>query len=78
MILSNYAPLYSVIPGPMMHGIVGQRVKVIFKNMASRPYSIHAHGVKTESAVIYQTPPGVERHAHQGAPETGFACFLCL
>ncbi|CAL8396368.1 unnamed protein product [Boreogadus saida] len=51
------------VMGPMMHGIVGQRVKVIFKNMASRPYSIHAHGVKTESAVIYQTPPG-ETHTY--------------
>ncbi|CAL8306226.1 unnamed protein product [Lota lota] len=46
------------VMGPMIHGKVGERVKVVFKNMASRPYSIHAHGVKTESAEIYQTQPG--------------------
>ncbi|CAL8256930.1 unnamed protein product [Merluccius merluccius] len=51
------------VMGPMIHGYVGQRVKVVFKNMASRPYSIHAHGVKTESAEIHQTSPG-ETHTY--------------
>lgn len=42
----------------MIHADVGDKVKVVFKNMASRPYSIHAHGVKTETPDVYQTKPG--------------------
>lgn len=49
----------------MIHGKVGERVKVVFKNMATRPYSIHAHGVKTENAEIYQTKPGGDIHMDQ-------------
>ena len=64
-----------------MHGTVGERVKVVFKNMASRAYSIHAHGVKTERAEIYQTKPGEERAAHRGGPGhrlTGFCSYVSL
>ncbi|XP_030647121.1 ceruloplasmin [Chanos chanos] len=46
------------ILGPMIHGDVGEKVKIVFKNMASRPYSIHAHGVKTDSPKVIPTPPG--------------------
>ena len=42
----------------MIHADVGDKVNVVFKNMATRPYSIHAHGVKTESPDVYQTKPG--------------------
>lgn len=55
--------------GPMIHASVGDKVKVVFKNMASRPYSIHAHGVKTETPDVYHTKPGKERQNlcwHQG------------
>ncbi|MBV8374956.1 MAG: multicopper oxidase domain-containing protein [Candidatus Eremiobacteraeota bacterium] len=31
--------------GPVIHAEVGDTIKVIFKNNASRPYSIHPHGV---------------------------------
>ncbi|XP_069009150.1 ceruloplasmin isoform X1 [Embiotoca jacksoni] len=51
------------IMGPMIHADVGDKVKVVFKNMASRPYSIHAHGVKTESPAVHQTQPG-ETHTY--------------
>ncbi|MEQ2183318.1 hypothetical protein GOODEAATRI_031534 [Goodea atripinnis] len=51
------------IMGPMIHASVGDKVKVVFKNMASRPYSIHAHGVKTESPDVYKTKPG-ETHTY--------------
>lgn len=44
--------------GPMIHGNVGEKVKVVFKNMAKRPYSIHAHGVKTDSPQVTPTLPG--------------------
>ncbi|TSK53634.1 Ceruloplasmin [Bagarius yarrelli] len=46
------------ILGPMIHGNVGEKVKVIFKNMAKRPYSIHAHGIKTDSPHVIPTQPG--------------------
>uniref|UniRef100_A0A673CHY6 Ceruloplasmin n=1 Tax=Sphaeramia orbicularis TaxID=375764 RepID=A0A673CHY6_9TELE len=48
------------ILGPMIHADVGDKVKVVFKNMASRPYSIHAHGVKTEVPEVQPTQPGTE------------------
>ncbi|KAF7654103.1 hypothetical protein LDENG_00073910 [Lucifuga dentata] len=51
------------IMGPMIHADVGDKVKVVFKNMASRPYSIHAHGVKTETPDVYHTKPG-ETHTY--------------
>uniref|UniRef100_A0A4W6F7P2 ferroxidase n=1 Tax=Lates calcarifer TaxID=8187 RepID=A0A4W6F7P2_LATCA len=51
------------ILGPMIHADVGDKVKVVFKNMASRPYSIHAHGVKTETPDVYHTKPG-ETHTY--------------
>jgi len=44
--------------GPMIHGKVGEKVKIVFKNMAKRPYSIHAHGVKTDSPQVAMTKPG--------------------
>lgn len=36
-------------------------MKVVFKNMASRSYSIHAHGVKTETPDVHPTGPGKDR-----------------
>uniref|UniRef100_A0A3Q2YA52 Hephaestin n=1 Tax=Hippocampus comes TaxID=109280 RepID=A0A3Q2YA52_HIPCM len=52
------------IMGPMIHADVGDKVKVVFKNMASRSYSIHAHGVKTENTNVYHTSPG-ETHTYE-------------
>ncbi|XP_067452389.1 ceruloplasmin [Thunnus thynnus] len=51
------------IMGPMIHADVGDRVKVVFKNMATRDYSIHAHGVKTDTPDIHHTKPG-ETHTY--------------
>lgn len=31
--------------GPLIKGEVGDILTVVFKNNASRPYSVHAHGV---------------------------------
>ena len=31
--------------GPLLRGSVGDTIKVIFRNLASRPYSMHPHGV---------------------------------
>lgn len=36
---------YLGILGPIIHAEVGDTIKVVFKNNASRPYSVHPHGV---------------------------------
>ncbi|XP_069892719.1 ceruloplasmin-like [Dipodomys merriami] len=46
------------ILGPQLHANIGDTVKIIFKNMATRPYSIHAHGVKTQRSTVVPTQPG--------------------
>ncbi|XP_078288378.1 ceruloplasmin isoform X1 [Panthera onca] len=51
------------ILGPQLHANVGDEVVIIFKNMATRPYSIHAHGVKTENSIVTPTLPG-ETHTY--------------
>uniref|UniRef100_A0A8C8Z8S5 Ceruloplasmin n=1 Tax=Prolemur simus TaxID=1328070 RepID=A0A8C8Z8S5_PROSS len=57
------------ILGPQLHADVGEKVKIIFKNMATRPYSIHAHGVKTESPTVTPTLPGETRTYMWEIPE---------
>ncbi|XP_049723444.1 ceruloplasmin isoform X1 [Elephas maximus indicus] len=49
------------ILGPQLHADVRDRVNIIFRNMAMRPYSIHAHGVKTSSSTVTPTLPGETR-----------------
>ncbi|XP_073530743.1 ceruloplasmin [Phyllobates terribilis] len=46
------------ILGPLIKANVGDRIKIIFKNKASRPYSIYAHGVKLENNEVKATEPG--------------------
>ncbi|XP_029796663.1 ceruloplasmin-like [Suricata suricatta] len=46
------------ILGPIIFLTPGQKLRVIFKNKASRPYSIHAHGVKTNYSTVAPTQPG--------------------
>ncbi len=41
---------YLGILGPIIHAEVGDTVKVVFKNNANRPYSIHPHGVLYDHA----------------------------
>lgn len=51
----------ALLPGPMILANVGDKVTMVFKNMASRPYSIHAHGVKTNNPEVHLTQPGKDR-----------------
>lgn len=57
---NNKLIFLSLHSGPQIHADVGDKVKIVFKNMATRPYSIHAHGVKTESSTVVPTLPGTE------------------
>ena len=38
-------PVYLGMLGPILRAEVGETIKVVFKNMATRNYSIHPHGV---------------------------------
>lgn len=42
--------------GPMIRAEVGEQIVITFKNKASRPYSITAHGVKASGAHIPNRP----------------------
>jgi hephaestin len=47
---------YLGLLGPILRAEVGQSIKVVFKNNASRPYSMHPHGVfyeKTSEGSMY-------------------------
>ncbi|XP_073673584.1 ferroxidase HEPHL1-like [Garra rufa] len=46
------------IMGPIIRAEVGERIQVVFKNKASRPYSVHAHGVKTSKTHQNGVQPG--------------------
>ncbi|CAJ0946120.1 unnamed protein product [Ranitomeya imitator] len=47
------------ILGPLIKVNVGDNIKIIFKNKASRPYSIYAHGVKLENNEVKATEPDI-------------------
>ncbi|CAN9501344.1 unnamed protein product [Ophioblennius macclurei] len=44
------------IIGPIIKAEVGEQIEIIFKNRASRPYSITAHGVKASGAHVPVEP----------------------
>ncbi|KAM6907524.1 ferroxidase HEPHL1 [Xenentodon cancila] len=44
------------ILGPIIKGEVGEQIVITFKNRASRPYSISAHGVKASGAHVPAKP----------------------
>jgi FtsP/CotA-like multicopper oxidase with cupredoxin domain len=52
---------YLGILGPVLRGEVGDTIKVVFKNKASRPYSMHPHGMlyaKDSEGVMYNDQSG--------------------
>jgi FtsP/CotA-like multicopper oxidase with cupredoxin domain len=52
---------YLGILGPVLRGEVGDTIKVVFKNKASRPYSMHPHGVfyaKSSEGSMYNDDSG--------------------
>ncbi|XP_054838240.1 ceruloplasmin isoform X2 [Eublepharis macularius] len=46
------------ILGPLLVAHVGDKIRIVFKNKASKSYSVHAHGVKTDSPTVVETSPG--------------------
>jgi len=48
-----------VFAGPILRAEVGEMIQVVFKNNAKRPYSVHAHGVKTSETHQNGVPQGL-------------------
>ncbi|XP_047610849.1 ceruloplasmin-like [Phacochoerus africanus] len=60
------------ILGPLIFLSPGQKLHIVFKNNASRPYSIHAHGVKTNYSTVVSTQPGeIQTYVWQIPERTG-------
>ncbi|XP_053164229.1 ceruloplasmin isoform X2 [Hemicordylus capensis] len=64
------------ILGPLLSAYVGDKIRIVFNNKASRPYSVHAHGVKTDSPTVEETSPGATREyvwkiPRRSGPERG-------
>ncbi|KAM9034326.1 ceruloplasmin-like [Sarcophilus harrisii] len=55
--------------GPPIKANVGDRIRIVFKNLASRPYSIDAHGVKRDYSTVPPTKPGEIRVYKWKIPE---------
>lgn len=49
-------PEHLGILGPIIHGEVGERILIVFKNNAGRPYSITPHGVKASGSHLPVEP----------------------
>jgi hephaestin len=64
------------ILGPIIHAEVGDKIRVVFRNKASRPYSIHPHGVfytkANEGAPTNDETPAADRADDAVAPGTTY------
>ncbi|XP_077015484.1 ceruloplasmin-like [Tamandua tetradactyla] len=60
------------ILGPLIFAKPGQVLRIVFKNKGTRPHSIHAHGVKTNSSTVLPTQPGeIQTYIWQIPERTG-------
>jgi len=64
------------ILGPILHAQVGDKIRVVFRNKASRPYSIHPHGVfytkANEGALTNDGTSDAERAGSTVAPDATY------
>ena len=54
---------YLGLLGPILRGEVGDTIKVVFKNKATRPYSMHPHGVLYEKDSEGRDAPALSHKA---------------
>ncbi|XP_048838045.1 ferroxidase HEPHL1-like isoform X2 [Brienomyrus brachyistius] len=69
------------ILGPIIQAEVGERLLVSFKNKASRPFSMHAHGVQTDPTPPPPVKPGQTKQYKWDIPEQsgpGFSDPNCI
>ena len=60
--------------GPLIRGVVGDTIRVVFRNNADRPYSVHPHGVfytKSSEGVPYNDGTSGGDKADDGVPPGG-------
>jgi len=61
--------------GPVIRGVVGDTIRVVFRNNGSRPYSVHPHGVfyeKSSEGAPYDDGAGAGRAGNGVPPGTTF------
>ena len=66
-------PAWQGILGPMIRGVVGDTLEVMFHNRTSRPLSMHPHGVRYDPAdegAVYDPPRGGGDSVSAGATYT--------
>jgi FtsP/CotA-like multicopper oxidase with cupredoxin domain len=63
-------PQWLGILGPIIRGVPGDTIKIVFYNKADKPYSIHPHGVQydkaNEGAMMMSDGDTDEVHEHEG------------
>src|ERR1043166_5110353 len=66
-------PEWLGLVGPLIRGVVGDTIKVVFKNLTDRPLSIHPHGVRydpEDEGALYYPPRGGGDSVTAGGPYT--------
>ena len=64
--------------GPLIRGVVGDTIRVVFRNNGDRPYSIHPHGVfydKNSEGVPYNDGTSGSDKADDGVPPRSHLCL---
>jgi hephaestin len=57
--------------GPVIHAVVGDTIRIVFRNNANRPYSVHPHGVfyaKSSEGVPYNDSTGAADKRDDAVP----------
>lgn len=67
--------------GPMIHAEVGDSIRIVFRNNASHPFSMHPHGVfydkNSEGAIYADGTAGGDKH-DDGVPPGGTHTYVWL
>ncbi len=67
--------------GPLIRGVVGDTLRVVFRNNGDRPYSMHPHGVfydKNSEGVPYNDGTSGSDKADDGVPPGGTHTYVWL
>jgi FtsP/CotA-like multicopper oxidase with cupredoxin domain len=65
--------------GPLIRAVVGDTIRVVFRNNADRPYSVHPHGVlydKSSEGVPYNDGTSGSDKADDGVPPGGTHTYV--
>ena len=65
--------------GPLIRGVVGDTIRVVFRNNGDRPYSVHPHGVlydKSSEGVPYNDGTSGSDKADDGVPPGGTHTYV--